>query len=143
LPTLYQILYLYYLVFHKEVSWARYYFNVCKWLNDLPATASSSNSFLFADNTKLLKVIFIPSDILLLQKDLDSFSNWSLVNKLYFGIPKRVFLSFNNKLPTSYHIDSNVVSHLSEHRDLGIQISSDFSWSNHYNMICSKAYRSL
>jgi len=47
------------------------------YVNDLPATASSSNPFLFADDTKLLKIIFQPSDILLLQKDLDSFSNRS------------------------------------------------------------------
>ena len=113
------------------------------YVNDLPATASSSQPFLFADDTKLLKTIFQPSDILLLQKDLDSFNNWSIVNELYFGIPKCVFLSFNSKLSSSYHIDSNALSHPSEHRDLGIQMSSDLSWSSHYNMICSKAYRSL
>ena len=70
-------------------------------------------------------------------------SNWSLVKELYFGIPKCAFLSFNNKLPAFYHIDSNMLSHLSKHCDLGIQISSNLSWSNHYNMICSKAYRFL
>jgi len=103
-----------------------------------PATASSSNHFCL-----LLKIISQSSDIILLQKDLDSFNNWSIENEMYFGIPKCVFLSFNKKLSTSYHIDFNVLLHPSEHRDLGIQMSSDLSWSNHYNMICSKAYRTL
>ena len=64
---------------------------------------------------KLLKVILQPSDHLLLQKDLDSFYNLSLVNELYFGIPKCVLLSFNNKFSTSYHIESNMLSSQSEH----------------------------
>ena len=80
---------------------------------------------------------------MLLHKDLDSFFNWSITNELYFGISKCVFLSFNYRSSTSYHIVSNILQHLSEHRDLGIQMSSDLSWNNHYNMICSKAYRSL
>ena len=42
-------------------------------VNDLPAAADSSKPFLFADDTKLLKVILQPSDYLLLQKDLDFF----------------------------------------------------------------------
>jgi len=50
-------------------------------LNDSPATASSSNLFLFADDTKLLKIISQSSDIVLLQKDFDSFNNWSIENE--------------------------------------------------------------
>ena len=104
------------------------------YVNDLLAATSSLHPFLFADNPKLLKIIFQPSDSLLLQKDLDSFYNWSLINELYFGIPKCVSFSFNNKLSTSYHIDSNVLSHPSKHRDLGIQMSSILSWNNHYTI---------
>ena len=64
---------------------------------------SSSEAFLFVDDTKLLGVILQPLDSLLLQKDLDSLNNWSIVNELYFGIPKCVFLTFNNKSPTVSH----------------------------------------
>jgi len=47
---------------------------------------------------------------------------------------------FSNKLPTLYQIDSNLLSHSSEYRNLGIHMSSDLSWNN---TICSKAYKSL
>ena len=43
-------------------------------VNDLQAAADSSKPFLFADDTKLLKVILQPLDHLLLQKDLTPFT---------------------------------------------------------------------
>ena len=77
------------------------------YVNDLPSEVTSSKPFLFADDTKLLKIISQLSDSVFLQKDLDSFYNWSITNELYFGISKCVL--------TSYHIESNILQHLSEH----------------------------
>ena len=40
------------------------------------------------------------------QNDLDLLYDWSVSNELNFNISKCVNLSFNNKIPTSYNINS-------------------------------------
>ena len=42
-----------------------------------------------------------------------------------------------------YHIDDQDICKTVCHRDLGILISGDISWSPHYDLICSRAYRML
>ena len=78
-----------------------------------------------------------------LQQDLDQLYIWSIDSDLFFGISKCIYLSFNNKTPTSYSLDGNTLPRLHSHRDLGIQISDNLSWENHYKHITSKAYRYL
>ena len=46
-------------------------------INDLPDCVSSTSYYLFADDTKCLKVISNSTDIPILQEDLDNLSNWS------------------------------------------------------------------
>ena len=51
-----------------------------------------------------------------------------------------VHLSINSKVTTNYKIaDTQVVTN-SSHKDLGITISSDLSWDQHYKNITPKAY---
>ena len=52
----------------------------------------------FADDTKCLKVISNPTDIQILQEDLDNLSNWSHANKLLFNESKSTHLHFGKKL---------------------------------------------
>ena len=47
------------------------------------------------------------------------------------------------KSPTLYSIDSTVLPQLHSHRDLGLMLSDDLSWKNHYVHITSKAYKYL
>ena len=56
-------------------------------INDLPA-----------DDTKCLKVISNPTDIQILQEDLDNLSNWSHANKLLFNESKSCHLHFGKKI---------------------------------------------
>ena len=47
-------------------------------INDLPDELSSSTlAFLFADNTKLVHIIYSESDITNFQQDIDKVFNWS------------------------------------------------------------------
>ena len=60
--------------------------------NNLPNCVSSSTSYLFADDTKCLKVISNQTDIQILQEDLANVSNWSHAKKLLFNKPKSTHL---------------------------------------------------
>ena len=70
---------------------------------------------------------------------------WSHNSDLLFSINKCIHLSFNNKIPTSYSVATTTLPHVQLHsyRDLGLLLSDDFSWRNHYDHITSKAFKYL
>ena len=111
------------------------------YINDLPSSITSSNIFLFADDAKLFKHIIHLSDVKEFQNDIDLLHDWSVSNGLNFNISKCVNLSFNDKIPTSYQIDSTTLPQLLQHRDLGLLLSHNLSWSNHYQWISAKIYK--
>ena len=112
------------------------------YINDLPDHVLTSILLLFADDTKCFKTITDINDSLDLQKDVDNLDGWSINSDLLFSLSKILFMSFKPHLQTSYSIGNNVipVSKVSTHRDLGINISSDFDWGPHHQHIISKAY---
>ena len=113
------------------------------YINDLPSVISSSNTFIFADDTKCFKIIKTESDIQLLQNDLTSLAHWSDNNHLSFNISKFVLLRLHNKFNSEYTIHGNAIPHSSSCKDLGINLSDNLSWRLHYQTITSKAYKSL
>ena len=54
------------------------------YVNDLPATVTNTKLLLFADDAKLYKSIANPTDMLLLQEDLNLLNSWSINNHLNF-----------------------------------------------------------
>ena len=113
------------------------------YINDLPLLVKFCLMFLFADDTKCTKEILSTSDSKELQEDLNSLYSWSLDNNLYFGLTKCVLLSLNFKSSSTYHLGDSTLTTVSSHRDLGIVVSSNLSWTTHYDQILNKAYRSL
>jgi len=113
------------------------------YINDLSSIALFSTLFLFADDAKLCKIILHPTDHLNLQYDLDQFLTWSINSDLLFSISKCIYMSFNNQSQISYLLDSTTLPQIHCHRDLGVQVSDNLSWNNHYNHITSKAYKYL
>ena len=80
-----------------------------------------------------------------LQFDLDSLYFWNPSN-VTFDQEKAVFLRFQAgpcPISAKYFLDNQELLLTNCHRDLGVIISNDFSWSAHYNKIVSKAYRTL
>ena len=116
------------------------------YINDLPEAITSSSTYLFADDTKLIHSVSTFYDQSL-QSDLDSLSAWCHQWKLSLNPSKcsyiRFSLSHKETTVPNYSINSNEIQLVSTQRDLGISISSDLSWTNHINQICAKAYRTL
>ena len=112
-------------------------------MNDLPSCVTVSRTLLFVDDTKIYNTVHNSKDISAFQNNLDSASLWSKRYDICFNPQKSVHLSINSKVTTNYKIaDTQVVTN-SSHKDLGITISSDLSWDQHYKNIIPKAYRIL
>ena len=117
-------------------------------VNDLPPTVSSSSLYLFADDTKCLSHINNLGDSLSLQDDLNLLTSWSNHWKLIFNTLKCAVLRFSPSLSISapsptYYISGHPVLQREFHKDLGIVMSHDLSWDNHYKYILSNAYKML
>uniref|UniRef100_A0A1X7SHW1 Uncharacterized protein n=1 Tax=Amphimedon queenslandica TaxID=400682 RepID=A0A1X7SHW1_AMPQE len=97
------------------------------------------------DNTKISKSINSPKDNILLQKDLDSLSQWSMVSGLDFNALKSFYMSFrkDGASPCEYLLNGSRVKSVSTWRDLGVTFSQSLTWFNHYVHIIQKAYAKL
>ena len=118
------------------------------YINDLPEQIDYASCYFFANNTKLLKSIRAANNCLMLQADVDTLDDWCEKWKLKLNAVKcnilKMSLSHQEPyLQHQYHINGTNLQSTSCQRDLGIMASRDLSWSNHYNKICLKAYKSL
>ena len=114
-------------------------------INDLPLSVRSSSMLLFADDAKCFRPITNPSYCSLLQDDLVRLLDWSNKWKLHFNISKCALVRFSYGTPispaSSYCMGDQDIVALDCLRDLGVLISDDLSWSAHYDLLCSRAYK--
>jgi hypothetical protein len=102
---------------------------------------------LFADDTKCSKHIQSSSDSACLQNSINHIAAWSKLWNIPFNENKFVHLRFLPHLtsipPSTYCINDAVIPELVQHKDLGIIVSSDLSFSSHHQYIIIKAYKTL
>ena len=112
------------------------------YINDLPDTLSS-NTFLFADDTKVFRKITSKEDALALQADLAALQLWSDKWLLRFHPDKCHVLTLGKlediKYTFRYKISQQELEHVFEEKDLGILIDSNLRFDEHISSKVNKA----
>ena len=116
------------------------------YINDLPFAVKNSPCFLFADDSKIFNSVSTYSSSNLIQADLYSIEAWCKEWKLNLSSKKctvmRLSLNPHTFIP-EYLLYNLKLEVSKQHRDLGIIINNNLSWSSHYDYICLQAYKSL
>ena len=106
-----------------------------------------SSTKLFADDCLLFRVIDSDEDSIILQNDLDKICKWCTDWQMRFNDDKCKVLEITNKRKISnqykYNLNGTTLEVVTHHPYLGVELSSNLSWTNHVNKITSKASKSL
>ena len=116
------------------------------YINDLPQAVSHSTIYLFADDTKFFLDVS-QSNTIDLQHDLNAVTEWCKTWKISLNLNKCSYMRYSSistpSITSPYVIEHQPIPEQQTIRDLGITITSNLSFHDHYKNICSKAYGSL
>jgi len=113
-------------------------------INDMPPVASSSQTALFADDSKCFKSISSLSDCIQLQNDLHSLFNWSQSWQMKFNPTKCKVMSFTrsrNPIRYDYSIDGVTLEYVDCFTDLGVIVDCNLNFHSHIDSIVNKSSR--
>jgi hypothetical protein len=108
-------------------------------INDLPETVNS-DAYLFADDTKIFKIIKSSDDSTILKEDLTKLEEWSDTWLLRFHPDKWKHMHIGQKNDdNSYSLHRKSLEKVIEEKDIGVVIDSDLTFEKHINEKVSKA----
>ena len=90
----------------------------------------NSKVAMFADDTKVYKVVMSEDDGAALQQDLDNLSSWSAASGLAFNDKKCKLQTITRKrkpICTSYEVNGSTIKSCDVERDLGISLDCDLT----------------
>ena len=108
-------------------------------INDIPETVNS-DAYLFADDTKIFKMIKSSDDSTILQEDLTKLEEWSDTWLLRFHPDncKNMHIGKKND-DNSYSLHRKLLEKVIEEKDIGVVIDSDLTFEKHINGKVNKA----
>lgn len=118
------------------------------YINDI-TDGVSSDIYLYADDTSLLKVIDLNpvSAASELNTDLEKIALWSNKYLVTMNASKLKTLLFSTKRSTAYHppliFDNKIIEEVESHSHLGITLTKSLSWRTHILTIHQKASKKL
>ena len=117
------------------------------YINDLPGVISKDSSIaLYADDSKIYRVISAQGDLSTFQSDIDKISDWCKMNKMRINTKKyKIMRITRKKLPLvgKYNIEGQPLESVNVYKDFGLFTASNLSWTQHVDKITAKAKRVL
>lgn len=115
-------------------------------INDIIKVFSHSNVLLYADDTKIYRVIRDDVDHNLLQEDLNSFEEYCKINHLTLNLDKCYVISFTKKKNPcnyDYKLFNRNLTRVTQIRDLGVIMDSKLTFIPHIESVLQKSYKQL
>ena len=112
-----------------------------------------TNITMYADDTKIWRQMINSDDHLTLQADINYLLDWALQNKMRFHPSKCKVLMVSRLNPPLvdvlpfiqfyYAMDNNILDYVSSEKDLGITMNRTLNYTDHTNILYSKASQRL
>ena len=104
-----------------------------------------SDLYLYADDAKLLSFIKTMEDSAMLQKDLDSLTQWMETSLLRLNMGKCKAISYSRRpeLNMNYSISDVTVENIENIKDLGVTFANKLKFDKHINNEINTAYQML
>lgn len=116
------------------------------YINDITKCVNDSNVLLYADDTKIFRVVRNIEDCTALQIDLTNFQNFCSLNNLFLNPDKCFVISFSRKLTTlnyKYSLCNKELTRVDQIRDLGVIMDAKLSFIPHIDNILNKSFKQL